>query len=101
MIVAGVQEGDLPHARSISEASDPEGELEGERRLAYVAFTRAVDRLVILHAAGAPSRFIAEAALLPSLSRRSPAIVPHAARPKTETQPEPGGTATSGRRAAP
>ena len=69
LIVAGVQEGELPHARSVS-ADDPEGEMEGERRLAYVAFTRARDRLVLLHTAGAPSRFIAEAAIAVGAIRR-------------------------------
>ena len=63
VILAGAQEGELPHARSISDAADPEGELEGERRLAYVAFTRASERLVLLHDGDRPSRFIAEAAL--------------------------------------
>jgi DNA helicase-2/ATP-dependent DNA helicase PcrA len=62
VIVAGVEQGELPHLRSLMNADDEEGELEGERRLAYVAFTRASGRLVLMHQAGAPSRFIAEAA---------------------------------------
>ncbi len=64
VIVAGVQEGELPHARSLENADDPAGELEGERRLAYVAFTRASSRLVLLYAADEPTRFIAESALV-------------------------------------
>ena len=63
VILAGLEEGDLPHARSLQNASDPVGELEGERRLAYVAFTRATERLVLLYEASYPSRFIGEAAL--------------------------------------
>ncbi len=63
VIVAGLQEAELPHARSLADALDPEGELEGERRLAYVALTRASQRLVLLHSADRPSRFLAEAAL--------------------------------------
>lgn len=63
VIVGGVEEGELPHARSLENASDPVGELEGERRLAYVAFTRARNELVLMYAADHPSRFIAEAAL--------------------------------------
>lgn len=63
VVVAGMDERELPHARSLSGGSDPEGELEGERRLAYVALTRTSDRLVLLHSSDQPSRFIAEAAL--------------------------------------
>lgn len=62
VIVAGLDEGELPHARSLADSADPDGELEGERRLAYVALTRASDRLVLLHSAARPSRFLAEAA---------------------------------------
>lgn len=63
VIVAGFEEGELPHARSLADAADPEGELEGERRLAYVAITRASQQLVLIHSADRPSRFLAEAAL--------------------------------------
>ena len=63
VILVGVEEGELPHARSLENADDPVGELEGERRLAYVAFTRARDELLLLHTYGRPSRFITEAAL--------------------------------------
>ncbi len=63
VIVAGIEEGEMPHARSLLRALDDQGELEGERRLAYVAFTRAKDRLVLLFDGDRPSRFIAEAAL--------------------------------------
>jgi DNA helicase-2/ATP-dependent DNA helicase PcrA len=63
VIVAGFEEDELPHARSLADAADPDGELEGERRLAYVALTRASQRLVLLHSADRPSRFLAEAAL--------------------------------------
>ena len=63
VILAGAEEDELPHARSVSYADDVAGELEGERRLAYVAFTRASERLILLHEQAKPSRFIAEAAL--------------------------------------
>lgn len=62
VIVAGLDEGELPHARSLADSADPDGELEGERRLAYVALTRASGRLILLHSAARPSRFLAEAA---------------------------------------
>ena len=59
----------MPSWRSLE---TPEG-LEEERRLFYVACTRAKDRLYITHAAtrggrdtAGPSRFLAEAALLGS-----------------------------------
>jgi DNA helicase-2/ATP-dependent DNA helicase PcrA len=66
VFVAGAEEGIFPHARG---REDP-GELEEERRLCYVAITRARERLLILRARSrmlygqpqqnAPSRFIAD-----------------------------------------
>lgn len=66
VLVAGMEESLFPHANSIYGA---EG-LEEERRLAYVAITRAEERLILTHAAGRmnfgsfnqnpPSRFLAE-----------------------------------------
>ncbi len=65
VFLIGMEEGVFPHARSLEE-----GDLEEERRLAYVGLTRAQERLAITHAAarslwGArnynlPSRFIDE-----------------------------------------
>ena len=64
----GCEEELLPSWRSVS-SPDPE-RLAEERRLFYVAVTRAKDRLLITHAAergrrptGGPSRFLAEAGL--------------------------------------
>ena len=62
VIVAGAQEGELPHTRSLLDTEDPDGELEGERRLAYVAFTRSSERLVLLYSRE-QSRFIGEGAV--------------------------------------
>ena len=62
VILAAAQEGELPHARSLEDADDPIGAIEGERRLAYVAFTRARDELVLMYNGDCPSRFIAESA---------------------------------------
>jgi len=66
VLVTGLEEGLFPHARSID---DPDG-LEEERRLCYVALTRARERLVLSHADSRalrgnrmyaiPSRFIEE-----------------------------------------
>jgi len=55
VFIAGAAEGFLPHGRSL----DDEASLEEERRLMYVAMTRARKKLFIsFH--GIPSRFIAE-----------------------------------------
>ena len=51
----------LPGRRSIDEALDPARALEEERRLAYVAWTRARRSLTLLYDPGAPSRFLLEA----------------------------------------
>jgi DNA helicase-2/ATP-dependent DNA helicase PcrA len=63
VFVAGLEEGTLPHERSLS---TPEG-IEEERRLCYVALTRAGERLHLSWAAGRnrgqqlkPSRFLGE-----------------------------------------
>lgn len=65
VFVAGLEEGVFPHSRSLLDRS----ELEEERRLMYVAMTRAKERLYLLHArvrmlygesrANAPSQFFA------------------------------------------
>ncbi len=52
VIVVGAEQGYFPHARSVVE----DGGLEEERRLFYVALTRAQDRLLVTHAAW---RFVA------------------------------------------
>ncbi len=55
VFVAGASEGMLPHHRSLSSA----GEMEEERRLMYVATTRAAKRLFFSFS-GIPSRFLYE-----------------------------------------
>jgi DNA helicase-2/ATP-dependent DNA helicase PcrA len=66
VVIAGLEEGLFPHSR----ASDDEAELDEERRLCYVAMTRARTRLVLTGAArrrvfgeyqgSDPSRFVDE-----------------------------------------
>jgi DNA helicase-2/ATP-dependent DNA helicase PcrA len=57
----GLDEGTFPSGRSLREPADPDRALEEERRLAYVAWTRARRTLTLVCDPGAPSRFIAEA----------------------------------------
>lgn len=66
VFVTGMEEGIFPHSRSFTD----KGNMEEERRLAYVAMTRAKDRLYLLYACerqlyglsqyNDPSRFIKE-----------------------------------------
>ena len=51
----------FPGRRSISDATEPERALEEERRLAYVAWTRARRSLTLLYDPAAPSPFLTEA----------------------------------------
>ena len=70
VLLLGCEEQLLPSWRSLQSA-DPE-DLEEERRLFYVAATRAKDHLILTRchvrrgrATGGPSRFLAEAGLAP------------------------------------
>lgn len=66
VFMAGLEEGIFPHNRSLMDQS----ELEEERRLMYVAMTRAMNRLYLLHArqrmlygesrSNAPSQFLSD-----------------------------------------
>ena len=51
----------FPGRRSVTDAAEPERALEEERRLAYVAWTRARRSLTLLFDPEAPSRFLEEA----------------------------------------
>ncbi len=51
----------FPGRRSVSDAAEPERALEEERRLAYVAWTRARRSLTLLFDPAEPSRFLLEA----------------------------------------
>jgi superfamily I DNA/RNA helicase len=59
--VVGLDEGIFPSERTLAEAADPVRALEEERRLAYVAWTRARRSLVLLHDPAVPSWFLLEA----------------------------------------
>ena len=51
----------FPGRRAVSDATEPERALEEERRLAYVAWTRARCSLTLLYDPEAPSPFLREA----------------------------------------
>jgi DNA helicase-2/ATP-dependent DNA helicase PcrA len=85
--VFGCEENQLPHRRAldVSEQERAAGEgLEAERRLAYVACTRAQERLVIHTTETAASRFVSEAGLAPTRPYDSPAseLLPSPRRPR-------------------
>ena len=53
--------GRFPSGRALDDAPDERRALEEERRLAYVAWTRARRSLTLLYDPAAPSRFLLEA----------------------------------------
>ena len=59
--VIGLDEGSFPSERTLSEAEDRNRALEEERRLAYVAWTRARRSLLLVFDPSAPSIFLREA----------------------------------------
>lgn len=59
--VVGLEEGRFPSGRAVAEADDPERAMEEERRLGYVAWTRARRSLLLSYDPAVPSRFLLEA----------------------------------------
>ncbi len=59
--VLGMERGRFPSARSLADAPDPARALEEERRLAYVAWTRARRSLTLVYDPQSPSSFLLEA----------------------------------------
>ena len=64
----GFDEGVFPSARALAEADEPDRVLEEERRLAYVAWTRARRSLTIVYDPASPSVFLREAFTAPELA---------------------------------
>ncbi|HUJ33678.1 MAG TPA: ATP-dependent helicase [Solirubrobacteraceae bacterium] len=84
--VFGCDEGQLPHARSLEvgpqERAAGEG-IEAERRLAYVAFTRAQRGLALHWTTGATSRFLTEAGLVAPVTVEPPPPPPPPPPPRS------------------
>ncbi len=59
--VVGLEEGRFPSGRAVAEAEDPGRALEEERRLGYVAWTRARSTLTLSYDPAVPSQFLLEA----------------------------------------
>lgn len=59
--VVGLEEGRFPSGRAIADAEDPSRAFEEERRLGYVAWTRARRTLTLSYDPAAPSPFLLEA----------------------------------------
>ncbi|HEV8402003.1 MAG TPA: ATP-dependent helicase [Candidatus Limnocylindrales bacterium] len=59
--VVGMEAGRFPSARAVGEAEDPDRAYEEERRLAYVAWTRARRSLTLVYDPTTPSPFLLEA----------------------------------------
>jgi superfamily I DNA/RNA helicase len=74
--VLGMDAGRFPSARAITDAAEPERALEEERRLAYVAWTRARRSLTLSFDPATPSPFLAEAFTPEELSGLAPRVNP-------------------------
>jgi DNA helicase-2/ATP-dependent DNA helicase PcrA len=70
VVVLGMEEERFPNRRALVDAADPDRAVEEERRLAYVALTRATRCLILAFDPARPSRFLVEMGLLPQGSPR-------------------------------
>jgi superfamily I DNA/RNA helicase len=61
VLVTGMEAGRFPSGRTVADADDPARAYEEERRLAYVAWTRARRSLTLLYDPAVPSPFLLEA----------------------------------------
>jgi DNA helicase-2/ATP-dependent DNA helicase PcrA len=66
VVVIGFEEERFPNRRALQGAADPARALEEERRLGYVAITRATRRLVLAFDPARPSRFLEEMGYSPT-----------------------------------
>jgi DNA helicase-2/ATP-dependent DNA helicase PcrA len=65
VVLLGIEEERFPNRRALVGADDPARALEEERRLAYVAVTRATERLILAYDPARPSRFLGEMGVAP------------------------------------
>jgi DNA helicase II / ATP-dependent DNA helicase PcrA len=63
VVLLGFEADAMPNRRSLLDADDPHRAMEEERRLAYVALTRAARRLILAFHPARPSPFLAEMGL--------------------------------------
>jgi superfamily I DNA/RNA helicase len=66
VVIVGFEADRMPNRRSLADAADPARALEEERRLAYVALTRATRGLILAFDPARPSRFLAEMGFRPA-----------------------------------
>jgi DNA helicase II / ATP-dependent DNA helicase PcrA len=66
VVLLGFEDGRMPNRRSLNDADDRDRALEEERRLAYVALTRAGRRLILAFDPAHPSPFLEEMGLAAS-----------------------------------
>ena len=59
--MVGLEEGRFPSGRAVADAEDPSRAYEEERRLGYVAWTRARRTLTLSYDPAVPSPFLLEA----------------------------------------
>jgi DNA helicase-2/ATP-dependent DNA helicase PcrA len=67
VVIVGFEEDRFPNRRALLGAALPERAIEEERRLAYVALTRARRQLILAFDPAIPSRFLAEMGYRPTL----------------------------------
>ena len=67
VVIVGFEEDRFPNRRALVGAALPERAIEEERRLAYVALTRARRQLILAFDPARPSRFLAEMGYRPTL----------------------------------
>ena len=66
VVVLGMEEDRFPNRRALVDATDRQRAVEEERRLAYVALTRATRRLILAYDPARPSRFLDEMGISPT-----------------------------------
>jgi superfamily I DNA/RNA helicase len=82
VVLLGFEQDRMPNRRSLLDAEDSERAMEEERRLAYVALTRATRRLLLAFDPARPSPFLTEMGFAPDTA-------PGKARPLWTSPPAP------------